>query len=155
MWCAASFEPNHVALILDSTTCASRSGIGPLMLALASRTFKGKKLTSLMPSVGQGHTVSRLSSTSTVPQEVRTGINQTCVPIFIARSHRSFTILQFRQLGSKVVVPPVADESDQCQSHECNCKAIGLSVPTSLTGCFGHCSSQRVRNQQCVLYNTC
>ena len=62
-------------LILDSITCVSRSGIGPLMLPPVNRTFKGKNLTSLTPSVGQRSTILRLSSIFTVLQEVKTGMN--------------------------------------------------------------------------------
>ena len=81
-------------LILGSITCASQSGIGPLMLPPVNRTFKGKNHTFLRPLVGRRSTILKLSSIFTVPQEVKTGMYQTRHPVFIV-SHWFFNVILY------------------------------------------------------------
>ena len=105
------------ALYLDSITCASRSGFGPLMLPLVNRTFKGKKNTSLKPLVGQRRTNLRLSSIFTVPQEVKTGMNQNMHSHFYRLfSLFFFTVILFSSFDNSGQTKP----SPQWQSNQIN-----------------------------------
>ena len=86
-------ESNRVVPILDSITCAFRLGIGPLMCNPENHTSQDNKPTSFRPSLGHRHTILRLSSISTVPPEVKTGTNRTCLPILSSILTTFFNIL--------------------------------------------------------------
>jgi hypothetical protein len=140
-----------LCLFLDSITCGSRSGIGRMILVPVNHTSRDNKPTSLRPSLGPRNTISKLSSISTVPLEVKMGTSRTVFFQFVF-SHGFFKF-QLRQLWSKVVVPSVAVEASQCRPHECNHKELVVSVQISVSGSLSHFPPQRVRAMRFVLDN--
>jgi hypothetical protein len=123
------------------------------MLVPVNRTSRDNISTSLRPSVGPRHTISKLLSISTVPLEVKMGTSRTVLvlPQFVF-SHGYFKF-QLRQLWSKAVVPSVAVEASKRRPYGCNYKEIGVSVQISVSDSFSHFAPQRVRTNRFALDN--
>jgi hypothetical protein len=101
-----------LCLFLDSITCGSRSGIGRMTLVLVNHTSRDNITTSLRPSVGQRHTISKLSSISTVPLEVKMGTSRTGFP-FNSSFLTAFSNFSFDNSGQRLSLP-------QWQSKQAN-----------------------------------
>lgn len=93
-----------LCLFLDSTTCGSRSGIGRMTLVPVNHTSRDNITTSLRPSLGQRLTISKLSSISMVPLEVKTGTSRTGFP-FSSSFLTGFSNSSFDNSGQRLSFP--------------------------------------------------
>lgn len=108
----SSSTDSVLCLFLDSITCGSRSGIGRMILVPVNHTSRDNKTTSLKPSLGHRHTISRLSSISTVSLEVKMGTSRTVFP-FNSSFLTAYSNFSFDNSGQRLSFP-------QWQSKQAN-----------------------------------